>query len=155
MLSSFIKILWLWKSPKILYFFSDELEREESNIPPDLNELHNENSPQLLKIFYVNINGLNNNKRKLKYLENIDDANLICFTETHLLKEEEELEIEDYIGYHTISVQMKSLTGRNTCTKGVGNKSQFILKTWMLWTMKTTVIFNDKDTLFILKLSCI
>ena len=95
----------------------DSKEGEESDAPNDPNEENENNCNQILKIFYANINGLNDNKiQQTDMMKDINNSDIICFTETHLSKDEEHPEIEDYLSYHTCA-DKKSILSRNI--KGV------------------------------------
>ena len=60
------------------------MEGEESDTLGDLNELDDVNNQQLLKIFYVNINGLNNHKIKYSdMMKDIDNSDLIYALRKH------------------------------------------------------------------------
>ena len=73
---------------------------------------------QKLKIFYVNINGLTDQKLEQKEVkEDIVNADIICFTETHLRREMEFPSLENYEkAYHAV-VDRTNYIGRNV--KGV------------------------------------
>ena len=70
-----------------------------------------------IDIFYANINGLSEKKiNQSDMLKDIDRADLICLTETHLREENELPNIDGYRAFHTI-VNRKNYLGRNI--KGV------------------------------------
>ena len=55
-----------------------------------------------LKTFYVNINGLNDQKLRHEIKIDTKDSDIICFTETHLKNEDDIPAMDDYNGYHAI-----------------------------------------------------
>ena len=66
-----------------------------------------------LKIYYININGLNQSKiNNTDMIKDMDDADILCFAETHLKNEDQFPMIRNYTGYHSIGKKSTNL-GRN------------------------------------------
>ena len=57
-----------------------------------------------IELFYVNINGLNEDKIKNEdFLHDIQEANIICLTETHLTRTQAQPVLKNCYGLHTIA----------------------------------------------------
>ena len=103
--------------------FRDKLEGEEIDkydVNKNEQRIIRKNQPfdqQQIKIFYININGLSDQKIQHPDLcESLKDKDIICFSETHLQKDCEPPIMEDYNALHAI-VQREHFIGRNI--KGV------------------------------------
>lgn len=94
--------------------FSKELEGEEMNEKEnDEAEQKDHINYQSIKISYVNINGLNQQKiANSDMIKDANDSDIICFTETHLKEEDDFPVIDNFIGCHTI-VRRNNYLGRN------------------------------------------
>ena len=119
-------------------------EEEEINLEIDPNNMRNKINHKL-KIFYVNINGLTDKKLKQKEIQiDMKNADIICFTETHLRREMEFPIIEGYEkSFHAI-VDRTHYIGRNI--KGV---SIYVKDSVECTEIKEVV--NERGNLIILK----
>ncbi len=132
-------------SPRCIFNDKKEGEEVRNNL---MNDEINE-SFQTLKIFYVNINGLT--KQKIQHTDLIADTNnadIICFTETHIKYEEEAPVINNYAAYHAL-VNRNKYTGRNI--KGISIYFKENLDTKK--TTKVEELVNEKGNLVILKIT--
>ena len=106
----------------------------------------NEKHLQSLKIFYVNINGWSSQKiQHSDVIADIDNADIICLTETHLRNEEEFPVIENYDAFHSL-VNRNNYIGRNI--KGVS-----IYFKDNLHNTNIEELINEKGNLMILKIT--
>ena len=104
---------------------------------------------QKLKVFHVNINGLTDQKLELKeFKDDIENADIICFTETHLRREMEFPILENYeTAYHAV-VDRTNYTGRNI--KGVS-----IYVKDNITNTKIEEVINEGGNLIILKIKTV
>ena len=110
-------------------------------------------------MFYVNINGLSDEKiNQSDMMKDIDKADLICFTETHLRKEYEPPNIDGYRAFHTL-VNRKNYLGRNIkgvsiyCKENMNNTQieEIVNQDGILIILKLTNVKWEKfETLFLI-----
>jgi exonuclease III len=103
---------------------------------------------QILKIFYVNINGLSDKKtQNIDLDKEIKMADIICFTETHLEQDSEPPIIKKYKAFHTI-------VNRNR-TKYIGRNIKGVSVYYKEEIPDTHIeeLVNERGNLVIIKLS--
>ena len=101
-----------------------------------------------IELFYVNINGLNENKtRNSDFLQDTQNADIICLTETHLNVNNEQSLQGNYSSFHT-NVEKNNNRGRNI--KGV---SIFVKEIDYISQPDVENLVKEKGNLQILKLS--
>ena len=95
-----------------------------------------------LKISYININGLNNDKIKnTDMIKDMDNADIICFSETHLKNESDYPLIECYSGQHT--------TGKKSIKSGRNIKGISVYIKDELKDLKIDKVISEKGTIII------
>ena len=99
-----------------------------------------------LKISYININGLNKNKiNDTDMIKDMDNANIICFSETHLKEEDDFPTINNYSGEHT--------TGKKSLKSGRNIKGISVYLKDNLDNVEFENIVNENGTMMITKIN--
>ena len=108
--------------------------------------MSNNDNSCMYQFFYVNINGMNRHKiDNSDLMTDVDNADFLCFTETHLRYADEIQNINEYKSYHACSTGNKGTLGRNV--KGV---SVFVKEA--IKNMDVSEIVNENGNLIILKI---
>ena len=124
------------------------MEEEEVVITESLSDKNiHETNTQHLKIYYLNVNSLTIDKiRNPDMISDLNNADIICLTETHLRNEEEFPIIPGYNAYHSIVNRNTRYIGRNI--KGIS-----IYYKENLGNTKLEEIANERGNLLIIKIT--
>ena len=128
--------------------FDADTGEETSVAKYDTDSCENHDECNAIEMFYVNINGLTENK--IKHTDLMNDAGnsqIICFAETHLDFENEPIAINSYIAHHSCC-RRNNILGRNV--KGV---SIFLKENSNIANSRSTVIVSENGNLLIIKFS--